>query len=208
MKKFFIICITFLLVGCSGSNTSVTDAIISEKNGSNSLEDVAEIPRATNNAAEPEIVYEPDTEEIQLTHMADDFLLEPIAMEELIIGEVFDLTSLNGMMLYSQLYDMVMNGQKYDGEIVKLQGLYDEFDYSLYYEGYDLIERAVVVFDPITCCAIGTLLEWESDVYPQIGDLIEVTGTFHRNETAEWIEFHIDVHNATIVQANNGVLPF
>ncbi|OON99383.1 MAG: hypothetical protein ATN35_12960 [Epulopiscium sp. Nele67-Bin004] len=201
MKKFFILCSAFLLVGCSGADTSVTDAIISQQID-NTLENVEEVPRATANAAEPEI------DPLLQSHSADDFLLEPIAMEDLAVGDVLDLTPLNDMMLYSQLYDMIMNGDKYNGEVVKMQGLYDEFDYSLYYEGYDLIERAVIVFDPITCCAIGTLIEWESDVYPQIGDLIEVTGTFHRNVTEDWIEFHIDVQSASIVQQNNGVLPF
>ncbi len=88
-----------------------------------------------------------------------------------------DLTQLSSTMVYSEVYAMVYEPEKYIGKTVKMHGLFatQEYDDERFY--------ACIVQDATACCAQG--LEFElaeelvyPDDYPEPGTEITVVGTF------------------------------
>lgn len=95
-------------------------------------------------------------------------------------GEIdIDLTQLSSTMVYSQVYDMVNNGDDYLGKTVKAKGTFS------YYQETDGREFfAVLVSDATACCSQGIefVLDGEysyPDDYPSIGTEITVVGKFN-----------------------------
>ncbi len=114
---------------------------------------------------------------------------------------VMDLTNLNSLMLFAQIYEMIYNGTQYDGKTVRIQGIYNEFDYSTEYGDYDQIDKFVVIPDALACCETGMLLKWETEPQemPNIGDVIEIVGTYNHGIDGYWVYYHIDVDSMTVI---------
>ena len=90
-------------------------------------------------------------------------------------GEVLDLTALSSTMVYSEVFNMLMDPDRYVGKVVKMNGISACFTNpqtsKLYY--------ACIVADATGCCAQG--LEYvlpEGEAYPDLDTTITVTGTF------------------------------
>ena len=90
-----------------------------------------------------------------------------------------DLTAVSGTILYSQVYNMIMDPDSYTGLRVKLRGNFSYFkDPDTGAEYF-----AAVIADATACCAQGIEFVWAGEhVYPQDypppDTLITVTGTF------------------------------
>ena len=106
-----------------------------------------------------------------------------------------DLTLLNPVMTYSQVYDMVMNPDLYMGKKVRACGTFahTEEDGKHYY--------AVIVKDATACCSQGIefVLPGEHkypDDYPELDTELSVTGTF--DSYKEGVYTYIQLLNAEI----------
>lgn len=123
--------------------------------------------------------------------------VEPESPEETVIGEPeipeepenelpagtdgvdIDLTSLSSTMVYSEVYNMVFEPDKYIGKTVKMKGIY-----AVYHdEEKDKYYHACIISDATACCSQGIEFELGDeykypDDYPEEADDICVTGTF------------------------------
>ncbi len=95
-------------------------------------------------------------------------------------GEIdIDLTQLSSTMVYSQVYDMVNNGDNYLGKTIKAKG-----PFSYYQEADGREFFAVLINDATACCAQGIEFVLDGDYtypddYPSIGTEITVVGKFN-----------------------------
>ena len=88
-----------------------------------------------------------------------------------------DLTKLNSTMVYSEVYNMVNEPQKYVGKTVRMKGTFQV------YEGAERNYYACIISDATACCQSGIEFvlagdhEYPND-YPAIGSTITVSGVF------------------------------
>ena len=90
-----------------------------------------------------------------------------------------DLSVVSGTILYSQVYNMMMDPNSYTGLRVKLRGNFS------YFQDPDTGAEyfAAVIADATACCAQGIEFVWAGEHafpqdYPPLDALITVTGTF------------------------------
>lgn len=90
-----------------------------------------------------------------------------------------DLTKLSGTVVYSQVYDMMVDPDSYLGQRVRLKGNFS------YYQDPDTLQEyfAAVIADATACCAQGIEFVWKGEHayprdYPPLDAEITVTGTF------------------------------
>ena len=94
-------------------------------------------------------------------------------------GVDVDLTVLSSVMVYSQVYSLLADPDRYIGKTVKMTGTYVCSDMSI----SDVFYCACVVEDATQCCASGIEFELDDsysfpDDYPEYGDTVTVVGTF------------------------------
>lgn len=197
-----VIVLTLALTGCGGSPAAAG----SRTDGSSSaVEDVlaqgmAEADAQAEADANPYSAYAPDsdkkpvltpdpydfedeTADVTATEdTVDPAEAERIERETLAAGTEgidIDLTLLSSTMVYSQVYDMMMDPEKYVGKTVRMSGLYTDY----YDEAADKHYFACIIQDATACCAQGIEFELTDDYkypddYPEDSDLITVTGVF------------------------------
>ena len=90
-----------------------------------------------------------------------------------------DLTNISGTVVYSQVYDMMVEPENYMGLRIKMKGSFS------YYRDPDTKQEyfAAVIADATACCAQGIEFVWEGEHsypwdYPPLDTEITVTGTF------------------------------
>ena len=103
-------------------------------------------------------------------------------------GELLDLTKLSSTMVYSEVFNMLSDPDRYVGRVVKMNGVAACFanpqTNQLYY--------ACIIADATGCCAQG--LEYvltDGEVYPELDTSITVTGTFALYEENGYKCFHL-----------------
>ena len=90
-----------------------------------------------------------------------------------------DLTVLSSTMVYAEVYRLMTEPEKYEGKIIKMNGLY----YANSYEPTVYSYHFIVIPDATSCCAQGLEFIWLGehsypDDYPEDGTEIEITGKF------------------------------
>lgn len=103
-------------------------------------------------------------------------------------GELLDLTKLSSTMVYSEVFNMLSDPDRYVGRVVKMNGVAACFENpqtnQLYY--------ACIIANATGCCAQG--LEYvltDGEVYPELDTSITVTGTFALYEENGYKCFHL-----------------
>ncbi len=104
-------------------------------------------------------------------------------------GVDIDLTEMTTTMIYSQVFDMVMNAQNYEGKVIKMQGLYN----PLYFEPTDSTYHLMVITDATGCCPQGVefVITNQGQEYPELNTEIQVTGVFEIYQEGENLYFRI-----------------
>lgn len=99
-----------------------------------------------------------------------------------------DLTALSSTMVYSEIYNMLVDPAGYLGKTVKVNGSFDV------YENQDTGERyyACVIADSTACCVLGMEFVLAGDYkypddYPELGGEITVSGIFDTYEEDGYI---------------------
>lgn len=86
-----------------------------------------------------------------------------------------DLTKLSSTMVYSEVYNMLTEPEKYVGKTVKMTGGYSSF----LDENTGAVYRVCMIADASACCAQGMeFVLKEGLTYPEMESDITVVGTF------------------------------
>lgn len=99
-----------------------------------------------------------------------------------------DLTTLSSTMVYSEVYDIMMDPEAYVGKVIRMQGQ----ALSSYYEPTDQTYYSIIIADATACCAQG--IEYvlaEGYVYPADEETATITGTFESYEEEGAVWYHL-----------------
>ncbi len=99
-----------------------------------------------------------------------------------------DLTTLSSTMVYSEVYDIMMDPASYVGKVIRMEGR----ALSSYYEETDQTYYCILITDATACCAQGIeyVLE-DGDVYPADNDTARIVGTFQGYEEGGTTWYHL-----------------
>ena len=181
MKKgtriFLIVILTVMAVGCIKGGTAQTESI-----DTNNAQTSAEIISDEN---------EEDSLKETLTEISDENAEVPVTTtdENIENGNTetsegsddidVDLTAISGILVYSEVYNMMSAPENYMGKKIKMEGIYAIYFDDTYSTRYD----ACIVQDATACCATGIEFELSDELkfpddYPEEGDIITVEGIF------------------------------
>ena len=168
---FLAVGMMMLLFGCGVKN----NAAVSSLNKGAFLAETSAVSLTATSQAESSL-----SETSQAASVQDDSSVSAQAS-----GDVVDLTKLNGTMMYSQVFDMMSNPQKYMGKRVVMRGQFS-FYQPMDGDGKPIPDRiycSCVIADATACCSQGLEFDLANkpaslEDYPAAGDDIEVSGTF------------------------------
>ena len=181
MKKwtriFLIMILNVMAIGCIKGGTAQTESI-----DTNSVQAPAEIISDEN---------EEDSLKETLTEISNENAEVPVTTtdENIENGNTetsegsddidVDLTAISGILVYSEVYNMMSAPENYMGKKIKMEGIYAIYFDDTYSTRYD----ACIVQDATACCATGIEFELSDELkfpddYPEEGDIITVEGIF------------------------------
>ncbi len=126
-------------------------------------------------------------------------------------GDVdYNLTNINSDMVYSVVFQMMMDPDSYIGKTFRIEGIY----YAVYYEPTEKYYHYCIIEDALACCAQGIEFVWEDgshiypDEYPQDNTKIVVEGTFetYRDEGDSNLYAHLTYSTLSILGDNGDVI--
>lgn len=192
IKKYTYVILTILttaLLGACGS--SKTDVKGTESKTSSVESVIAEQIAAKEGQVvvrEPEEMPEKTVFEEEETAVDWSSIPEPEEIPEDVVlstteGIDVDLTILSSTMVYSEVYQMMYYPKEYIGKVIRMEGMYTDYDDPDTGEHYD----ACIISDATACCSQGIEFQLTSaysypEDYPSFGDTVTVTGTFNTYE--------------------------
>lgn len=155
-----------MITSACGTDTSMVEDIADKKDDS-TVESISEtgselINDKKNNATDAE-----ETEKIEDSKFID-----------------VDLTVLSSTMIYSEVYNMMVNPDDYLEKTIKVSGPYN----AAYLEDTGKYYHFVVISDATACCQNGIEFIWDDnshvypDEYPESNTIIELVGVFSSYE--------------------------
>lgn len=165
MKKYIIPCVLSLfLVACGDTESNKP------------IDDLVEANTSESNEGTPEVG--------DYIEIPEEFLKEPkdfSALEAIEVDQ--DISILPQSLAFAQVQRMMFYPKEYEGDSVKMVGLY-------YYEQIPALNigiRAIMMMDETSCCQGYFELEFpEGTVYPNIGDEIMVIGNYEARNDGEY----------------------
>ncbi|MBR5896219.1 MAG: hypothetical protein IKZ39_01220 [Lachnospiraceae bacterium] len=111
-----------------------------------------------------------------------------------------DLTAISGILVYSEVYNMMSTPENYMGKKIKMEGIYAIYFDDTYSTRYD----ACIVQDATACCATGIEFELSDELkfpddYPEEGKIITVEGTFDTYDEGSYT--YCILRNASLLKA-------
>ena len=187
MKKWtriFLIAVLFIMAaGCINGGikqdvteeTNIVKENVSESNSDNATEETStDVFGEKTEDIKEESVSEPlDENEITESDSGDEATSE--GSDDIDV----DLTAISGILVYSEVYNMMATPENYMGKKIKMEGLYAIYFDDTYSTRYD----ACIVQDATACCATGIEFELSDELkypddYPEEGEIITVEGIF------------------------------
>ena len=103
-----------------------------------------------------------------------------------------DLAGMSSTVVYSEVFNMMMDPEPYVGKTVRMDGTLNVFHDPRTGEDY----FSCVIADATACCAQGIEFVWAGehsypDDYPPLDSEIEVSGTFTRYEQEGQVFYHV-----------------
>ena len=95
-------------------------------------------------------------------------------------GIDYDLTAMDGDLVYASVYQMMVEPEAFEGKVMKISGRY----YASFYDPNNRYYHYVIIEDAMACCAQGMEFVWDDgshvypDEYPKDNSYVEVVGTF------------------------------
>lgn len=101
-----------------------------------------------------------------------------------------DLTTMSSTMIYSYVFDMLMDADSYKDKTIKVKGFFQTFVNDNSKDPY----FAIIIPDATACCQQGIEFIWVGeheypDDYPQQGQEITAVGKYKIFETTEGIQY-------------------
>ncbi|MCR5278548.1 MAG: hypothetical protein K6E19_03820 [Lachnospiraceae bacterium] len=154
---------------------------------------ITEIPKASVSDPVTETSVEESPFSMYAPEMSEDLLVTNSPQTDVEV----DLTLLSSTMVYTQVYDMVTEPEKYIGRKVRMEGLFS----SLLDEATGIRYNACIIQDATACCAQGIEFELGQeytypDDYPEEGADITVVGEFDTYMEGELM--YCTLRNATM----------
>ena len=105
------------------------------------------------------------------------FAAEAESSEPVSLVVDLDLSEMSGVIVYSQIYNILWEPAEYLGKVIRMRGYYNYFDDV----EHGIVYHACIVPDATACCAQGIEFVWAGDHiwpddYPEAGTDITVTG--------------------------------
>lgn len=183
MKKFVCIFTAAALCGCSESETKQSDAVAANT----STQDLSAVIDELAAKQEEEALAEKEAEEQEENEEPEPEPAETnVKLTEWEGAVDIDLTEMSSTMIYSEVYNMMISPDEYDGKTVRIFGMY-----TCYEASEDKVYYACIVQDATQCCAQGLEFVlndsyvWPDD-YPENGDEVTVTGVFEVYEEGNY----------------------
>lgn len=154
-----------VLVGCGSTDTT-------------SVEETEVVEEQVEN--EPEVEVE-DTESLENELPLEDETVEADPCVDL------DLTALSSTMVYSEVFNMMMAPEEYEGKTIKMDGVCNVYQDPETGKTY----YACIVQDATQCCSQGLEFvldesQYEASDYPENGDEIVISGDFSTYTEGEY----------------------
>lgn len=92
----------------------------------------------------------------------------------------FDLTKMSATMIYAEVFNMLIEPEKYENKRLKMKGLF-----TIYNEGTNDEVYSVIVPDATACCQQGIEFFYNFENRPASGSEIIVTGIFKIHQLSE-----------------------
>ncbi len=205
MKKKLVIAMAALLCftfnGCGNRNSKVYDVLDknieneevqnnnysekeeNRKEGYQQAEEGAQAPE--DNYYEIDIAGMEDLNSENLSKEEFEAFPKPASDADKEEGSVdIDLTQMSSIMIYSEVYNIMINPEDYLGKTIKICGPY----YASYWEDTDKYYHYVIINDATACCSSGLEFIWEDnshkypEEYPKDETEIELVGRFDSYE--------------------------
>lgn len=112
-----------------------------------------------------------------------------------------DLTVMNSTMIYSVIYDIMVEPQNYFGKCLMVDGYFD----TMYLDQFASRYYFVVVPDATACCVQGLEFRFDSgnkkypDDYPEVRDDIRVKGVLRQYEEGGQMYAYIDAEELSVL---------
>lgn len=115
-----------------------------------------------------------------------------------------DLTVMSATMIYSTVFQFLIDWESYEGKIIRIRGLYTPF----FRQENNRVYHNVVIQDATACCKEGLEFVWgdgshEAGEYPQEGTEIIVQGVFeqyYEDDKMEVMQIHLKDAIMEIIQ--------
>jgi hypothetical protein len=185
VKKAMALCIMLIVImsmSACGKDTSMVEEIADKQDGST----VQSTTETKNKLQDSEEKSEIDMEEAETQDINDVDI---------------DLTVLGSTMVYSEVYNMMVNPDEYLGKTIKIIGPY--YASQLVY-GTEKYYHFVVINDATACCQNGMEFIWDDnshvypDEYPENNTVIEITGVFSSYEESGDTYYYLKTDGITI----------
>jgi hypothetical protein len=187
LKKFYAYCIL----------TSITAAILSACGGprkgilpSNNVSAIVESQIASESESSSSDTKSNGSGEVSETGSAAETTVNPLLPELKPTnkdGIDYDLTAMDGDLIYASVYQMMVEPELFEGKVIKITGRY----YASFYDPNNRYYHYVIIEDAMACCAQGMEFVWDDgnhvypDEYPEDNTYVEVVGTFETYEESD-----------------------
>ena len=174
MKKILLVLLLMFLTGCSNTPQEVEPTLDIENFSFQNQQSKTETKSAEN-------------------------LETPIKKEEQAPFVHIDLTKMSDTMVYSQVFDILVNPQNYVGKTIRLQGIYEPITDSLAQE----VLHYIVVEDATACCAQGVEIKMIGEAnYPELYSNAEVVGEIKTYEYSGQTFFYVET-SADLIKSDS-----
>ena len=105
------------------------------------------------------------------------FAAEAESSEPVSLVVDLDLSEMSGVIVYSQIYNILWEPAEYLGKVIRMRGYYNYYDD----QAHGIVYHTCIIPDATACCAQGIEFIWNGDHawpddYPEAGTDITVTG--------------------------------
>jgi len=186
VKKVMALCIMLIVImstSACGTDTSMVEEI-ADKQDSSTVQSTSGTESELLNNDEKSVTDAEEVETIEDNNSVD-----------------IDLTVLSSTMVYSEVYNMMVNPDEYMGKTIKVIGPY--YASQLVY-GTEKYYHFVVISDATACCQNGIEFIWNDnshvypDEYPENNTVIEVVGVFSSYEESGDTYYYLKTDGITI----------
>ena len=195
-----VLLLTVLIIGCGEKDEPIKARVEQNKQTVKSiLEDAKN--EDLNTSADNDSINETSVEENTDTSSLSNDSEQPKSPEVLKTSEdedYIDLTVLNSIMVYTEVYNMMYYPENYEGKTVKAKGMFNyceatEEEKSLYGNDYYFY---TVIQDATACCQQGLEFVLKDDPgfpegYPKMGEEVTVLGRFETYYEGETMYAHL-----------------